>query len=125
MMSWSISVYRQEDGGRNAASTQPRYGERLAVWQAPASGLRWLDELAKAGSTIVIAEGGYPTRYTATGKYILPNLLKGPPQANTVWVCGPEDVIGDGWAGKTIINHAEMEKCAPEEWLVIEAWDES
>jgi hypothetical protein len=125
MIGWNISVYRRDSDGSDTNPDQLRKGERLAVWQTSADGLRWLDALVEAGNANVIAEGGYPSRYTATASHVLPNLLNEPPQANALWVCGPEDVIGSMWAGKTVIDRAAIERCEPEEWLLIEAWDES
>lgn len=88
-------------------------------------GLQWLDDLVKAGRAIAITEGGYPTRYTATANHILPTLLGWPPQANDVWVRGPEDIIDESWEGTTVVNRVAIEKCKPDEWLLIETWDES
>lgn len=125
MMGWRISVYRRDSNDGDDATAQPRDGERLAVWQTSVGGLQWVDALVKAGNASVIAEGGYPNRYMATATRVLPSLLNGPPQARAVWVCGPEDVISDGWPGKTVIDRAAIERCAPDEWLLLEAWDES
>jgi hypothetical protein len=65
------------------------------------------------------------TSTTATANHILPNLLNGPPQANAVWVRGPEDIVDDKWDGKTVVDYAVINRCKPDEWLLIEAWDES
>jgi hypothetical protein len=29
------------------------------------------------------------------------------------------------WEGKTTIDEAALDSCDPEEWLLVEAWDES
>ena len=40
---------------------------------------------------------------------------------------GPEpgDILGTGWEGKTVVNRAVADACRPDEWLLVEAWDES
>ena len=52
-------------------------------------------------------------------------VLAGPPDANETWVCGVEDVLSDGWEGKTTISVQALNECQPDEWLLIQAWDES
>ena len=69
--------------------------------------------------------GGYPNRYTAQAKDILPELDGEPPEANAVWSCGHNDQLSDAWSGKTAKDQELMQSCLPDEWLIIEAWDES
>ena len=124
MLGWMISVYRQPDGTLPATAESPR-GARMAVWQTGWRGLDWLNGLVKAGSAIHLGGDGYPFRYTARAKEILPSILSGPPNANATWRHDPGDVLLDEWLGKTTVDDAALGQCSPDEWLLIVAWDES
>ena len=88
-------------------------------------GLRWIDGLVEQGSAFYLGGFGYPTMYTAKIEHLRPKILDGPPSANNVWVCGPEDILSDGWEGKTTVDHKALRDCSPDEWVLVEAWDES
>jgi hypothetical protein len=51
--------------------------------------------------------------------------VDGPPEAKKHWGCGPNDVLLDGWEGKTLIDRAAIADYRPDEWLLVVAWDES
>jgi hypothetical protein len=98
---------------------------RIAVWQTGLGGLDWLDDLVKEGKAILLGGNGYPTRYTATVEHLIPPIVDGPPMANEVWGCGPQDILTEKWAGKTVIDYAAIKACLADEWLLVEAFDES
>ncbi len=129
MLGWHVSVYRLEDGGAWPGTVDSRLSTRLAVWQTSdvhVIGLDWLDELVKAGNAIDLGGDGYPNRYTARAKYLIPKVIDhAPPHANKTWVCGPEDILGPGWEGRTVTDPAAAAQCRPNEWLLVVAWDES
>jgi hypothetical protein len=100
-------------------------GKRLAVWQTGLGGLDWIDELVKAGRAIDLGGNGYPCRYSATAENIIPRIVDGPPGAKKIWTHDPHDILTEKWAGKTVIDQAALADCQPDEWLLIEAWDES
>jgi hypothetical protein len=126
MTGWHLSIYRQagEHAAMPATAESPR-GTRLAVWQAGDKGLRWLDGLVKAGEAISLGGDGYPCRYTATAGVLVPRVLAGPPEARQCWIYGEHDILSMEWAGKTMVDQATAAACRPDEWLLIEAWDES
>ncbi len=124
VLGWHVSVYRQEDGGASPATNDSRAGTRLAVWQTSGN-LHWLDELVEAGKAIDLHGDGYPCRYTAPAKHLIPLIIDRPPEANETWVRGPDDIIGPGWDGRTVTNPAAAAQCRPDEWLLVVAWDES
>jgi hypothetical protein len=99
----------------------------LAVWQTGLYGLRWIDELAKDGHAVNLGGNGYPCRYTAPAEVLLPRIIEGPPEANEHWIIGGEPVTVDKdlWIGKTLIDQAAIADCRSNEWLLVEAWDES
>ena len=125
MLGWNIGIYRQDDGGTSPAKFPTPYSSRIAIWQTGLGGLDWLDKLVKTGKAIDLGGNGYPRRYTATAENLIAEITDSPPEANDNWVCGPDDIIGDGWEGKTVIDRAEVSRCRQGEWLIIEAWDES
>lgn len=125
MLGWHISVYRQLDGGTGPATPETSAGTRLAVWQTSWDGLGWLDQLAAEGKAIDLGGNGYPNRYTAIAAHLLPRILARPPKAQSPWVIGEGTVDPEVWVGTTVIARAEAKKCRSDEWLLVEAWDES
>jgi len=125
MLGWNISVYKQDNDGSSQATTKSSTGIRLAVWQTGLEGLNWIEELVKTGKVISLGGGGYPSRYTATAENLIPQIIDKPPMANKAWVRNENDIIIEGWEGKTVINRKDATDCRPNEWLLIEAWDES
>lgn len=122
---WYITVYRQADEGAEPSTAESLLGTRLAVWQSDASGLGWIEALVASGRARSLGGNGYPNLYTATAAELIPRVRKGPPRGRRVWSAGEHDVLGPGWLGRTVIDEAAIEQCRPEEWPVIEAWDES
>lgn len=125
MLGWNISVHRQNDAGASPATAESPMGTRLAVWQAGWRGLDWLNELAKAGKAVSLGGNGYPCKYTAPAKYLLPRIIEHPPEEQTPWCFEENDILLDGWLGKTVVDLAAVAECGPDEWLLVEAWDES
>ena len=125
MLGWNISVYRQDGDGSSPATAESVAGVRLAVWQTELEGLNWIEELVKAGKVISLGGDGYPCRYTATAENLISQIIDEPPMAKGVWACGGNDIITEQWEGQTEINRTIAAACQPDEWLLIEAWDES
>ncbi len=42
-----------------------------------------------------------------------------------MWWSDPHDVLLPHWLGKTTMDEHALTSCEPEEWLLVEAWDES
>jgi hypothetical protein len=125
MLGWHISIYRQTDEGASPATAESATGKRLAVWQTGLGGLDWIDELAKQGKAIDLGGNGYPLRYTATAEHLIPRIIDNPPKALSTWMCGESDVLTEKWEEKTVVDRAAAADCDPNEWLLVEAWDES
>jgi hypothetical protein len=125
MLGWHISIYRQKDGGSSPATFPTPEGTRLAVWQTGIGGLDWLNELVKAGKAIDLGGNGYPCRYTAAAEYLMPMITDSPAGARDTWLREAGDVITDKWEGTTVVDSAAVTLCRPDEWLLVEAWDES
>jgi hypothetical protein len=125
MLGFHVSVYRQQEDAATPPTFETHEGLRLAVWQTDYSGLSWLNDLVNAGEAIHLGGMGYPFRYAARAEHLLPRLTIGPPRARDVWLLQPGDTVTHEWEGRTVIDQAGIGECRPDEWLLIEAWDES
>jgi hypothetical protein len=125
MLGWHIAVYRQASGGASPARFDSDDGVRLAVWQARLDGLDWIDDLVATGEAFNLGGVGYPIRYTARAKHLAPPILGGPPEANPIWVHGVDDVLTDKWVGQTETDRVAIGTLPPDEWLLVEVWDQS
>lgn len=125
MLGFFMELYRQKDGGALPATRNSEEGQKIAVWQTGPHGVDWLFELAKAGKAIDMPGGGYPDRFTAPAREIIPCMIEGPPQARERWIAGEEQVFVGPWAGATKIDRKALAACKPDEWLLVQAWDES
>lgn len=124
MLGWNINVYRQ-NGDRGAPATYASEpNSRIAAWQTGLEGTDWLDALVAEGNAVLLAGGGFPTKYTAKAQYIVPRLAR-PPGAREPWLYNSGDILSEKWAGRTTVDAVEVAACLPEEWLIIDAWDES
>ncbi len=59
MLGWHISVYRQQDDATPPATAEIPKGKRLAIWQTGMYGLKWLNDLVKAGRATDLGGNGY------------------------------------------------------------------
>jgi hypothetical protein len=125
MLGWHITVFRQAAGGDSPASFEAATGATLAVWQTGVGGLNWLDGLVEKGLAISLGGNGYPTEYTARLEHIKATILNGPPLARETWVFQVGDILTDKWLGKATVDHKALCQCTAEEWVLIQAWDES
>jgi hypothetical protein len=125
MLGWHISVYHQAGKGTSPATSMSPIGKRLAVWQTGLDGLHWIDELVRDGKAIDLGGNGYPSRYTAMAKHLIPYIKDGPPLAKKIWSSDEGDILTDKWEGRTVLDQAEIAHCLPDKWLVVEVFDES
>ena len=126
-MGWHIFVYRQISGRDTPSTNSDPSGVLLASWQARVNGIDWLKGLVKADKAVHLSDNsGYPVRYSVRTGAVVPIVLHGPPHARRVWIAGPTDIIdSDHWPGRTTVDQRAIELCRPDEWLQVEAWDES
>jgi hypothetical protein len=136
-----ISVYRMADEAvnRRALDVSPGVcvvlddgarGERLAVWQAGPYGLDWIRQAAGYQGGVALERDGYPHRYLARAADVFATFLnrrpyKAPMYEYPSWVVPEGSVLLPGYLGRTTLEEAALNACADDEWLYIEAWDES
>lgn len=146
MLGWAIGVYRIEaseppllavdvpallaafptEDDRYALSKGLKTAARLAVWQTGMGGTDWLNELTQSHQAAQLAtNSGYPVVYMVQARVLLPRILDGPPDARKRWLSETHDILLPNWEGQTAIDQGEASKVLPDEWLVVEAWDES
>lgn len=125
MLGWYYCVFRQANGGKSPATPSSRLGSRVAEWQAGLSGTDWLEQLSASGNALSLGGDGYPLRFTLKAKTFLPYLTNGLPGARETWLREPGDIVTEKWKGKTTVQENVLDACGPDEWLMIEAWDES
>lgn len=126
MNGFHISTYRKSADRFLPASCDSDHGERLAVWQGDFTALEWLTDLCSTGVAIDLGGNGYPSRLTAPARLLLPNITAGPPNAREVWVLGLHDVVDFSvWPGRTMVDESQLKECHPDEWLLVEIWDET
>jgi hypothetical protein len=76
-LGWHISVYRQTGDRSAPATANAERGARIAVWQTRLWGLQWIDDLVKSGRGHSLGGNGYPSRYTALTRDLLPTIMAG------------------------------------------------
>lgn len=99
--------------------------QRIATWQAGLGGLDWLDPLVSGGRAVSTSRGGYPETYLIFCQDFIALLDKGLPHERPAWVTDPGDVVTDRWLGRTTVDGDALAQCDRDEWLLVEAWDES
>ena len=126
-LGWRISVHRQLSDRDSPSADGDVKGARLAIWRAHANGLDWLKGLAESADAFHLSDNaGYPVRYTVRTGAAIPIILDGPPRARTNRFAEPTDMVAyDRLPGGAIIDQEALEQCQPDEWLQVEAWDES
>lgn len=104
MLAYTVSAYRQKDGGASPANFSSPKGDFLAIWSPELLDLKWIQEVVRAGNGIDLGGNGYPCRLTVRAEHILPLLEEEPPRE---------------------IDGGAVANCRPDEWLLIEVWDQS
>ena len=125
MSGYNISVYRQQNEGSAPAIFKAGQGTRLAFWPAGVFGLDWIEELVQQRQAIFLGGDCYPVQFTAMAKYIIPRLRDDPMFAGRPWEFDQGDNILPAWRRKPVQNPQAMDACRPDEWLLVEAWDQS
>ena len=91
MLGWYILVIAQTPEERAVASDLKE--GLLAKWKASVAGIDWIDALVKDGKAAQVLVGGYPSRYLATARDVLPLIADGPPAHSGPTVFGDDYVM--------------------------------
>jgi hypothetical protein len=104
MLAYTVSVYRQKDGGASPANFDSPKGDYVAGWNPELLDHLWIQGVVQEGNGIDLGGNGYPFRLTVRAEHLLPILEETPPH---------------------YIEKDVVASCRPDEWLLIEVWDQS
>lgn len=122
MVGWYISVFQQSPAERQAAHDRSTL---LASWEASVGGIAWLEQLVAEGKAEQLLRNGYPSRYTALAKDVLPVIASGPPAHRGPLVIGDDYVMPGGWTGQLLVDQPKIDACPDNQPLTIDVWDQS
>lgn len=125
MIGWWIVVSTQTPQERDQADQDTRRAAILAQWEAGAEGIRWVEQLAEQGKAAKLSGSGYPNRYTAQARDVLPLLGVAPPAAGGTLIIGDDYVMPSNWRGKIELHAERVAACPADHVLTIDAWDQS
>lgn len=118
MLGWYIIIAQQTPEERDKSPKDSKDDAVLANWETGLGGTQWLDKLTQEGKAIQLSENGYPNRYTAKAKDVLPLIINGIPENVTIF-------MPVNWKGKIVKFDDKIAACSPEQTLTIDAWDQS
>ncbi len=121
MLGWDIIIFRE---GGTGAWNDPG---RVVSWQAGFNGMDWLETMVKEGraESLPTDNPGYPYRFAALWKELLPELLRQPTPYDGPPVIGEDYFMPRGWKGELRINREALALCQPEDRMLINVWDQS
>lgn len=114
----STQTPEQRDAGPDVQS-------ELARWETDVGGLRWIDQLVPQGKAKQLLFAGYPLRFTAAARDVLPLIASGPPVYEGLLRQRGNVMTKEGWNGPATMDQAKIADCPPEQILTIDAWDQS
>lgn len=130
MLGWRISVSSLTPEVKDLTSREEQRKYILATWETGLGGTGWLEDLAAQGkATWDKSADGYPWRFVASARDVLPMLTAGLPASNGVLVfgtdAGEELATPAGWSGPVQLNKQSISLCPADASLTIDAWDQS
>ena len=109
MLGWWITLYTHEPA---AGQTQDN-SSLIASWETGLGGLEWLEPLLDQGAAVRLSKSGYPNSYRIKACVLKEFLLQGPPQPRK------------GLAQWNQFHCERLSACPDQQWLWLEAWDQS
>ncbi|WP_313623910.1 hypothetical protein [Achromobacter sp.] len=131
MIGWWIIVSTGSPEERDRATPEARRAAILAQWETGAGGIDWIEHLTQVRKAAKYASGGYPNRYAARARDVLPLIEGGGilPSKDGVWIFGIDEgeeyAQPPGWIGKVQVHADRVAACSPDQILTIDAWDQS
>jgi hypothetical protein len=126
MLGWEIFIHKELSDSTDMIDWRvPKAENVLATWRTGLGGEDWLNALEEAGKAKCLGGNGYPIRYLAKVKDVLPLIESGPPVHSGPLVIGDDYVTPSGWVSEATIKLKEFQQEDPERIIVIDAWDES
>jgi hypothetical protein len=124
MIGFEVFVYRA-DLVADPRKSWPEEAALLVSWEVGGfGGLSWIDDLVTAGKAVALGGDGYPLRYTALARDLLPVIANGIPRPPGGPVIGEDYFLPAGWVGQPEVAE-KLAECPPNQLLLINAWDQS
>ena len=123
MIGWLIIVAQQTPEERD--SSVGGNASNLANWETSVGGVNWLEKLTKEGKATKLSSGGYPNRYVAIARDVLPLITDMPPPHTGPTIIGDDYVMHGDWIGNVVIDYNKIAACPSDQILTIDAWDQS
>ncbi|MDR3483182.1 MAG: hypothetical protein P4L91_21000 [Burkholderiaceae bacterium] len=123
MLGWWIVIAQQAP--EEWAAATDRKAALLANWETSLGGIDWIEKLILAGKATRLLSGGYPNRYAAIARDVLPLIAGGLPAHTGPTVIGEDYVMPGDWTGNVEINLDKISSCPLGQVLTIEVWDQS
>jgi hypothetical protein len=76
-------------------------------------------------ATLLGTNCGYPVRYRSTAGVILPILAAGIPSGENPQIIGDDYLMPENWRGDVVIDTDKIKDCKPDDFLLMDAWDQS
>jgi hypothetical protein len=123
MLGWFISVYTLEEQSQSTPTLSTKVNrEPLVRWDTGISGLDWIETLCKNSQGVFLGGDGYPFKYAFKSKVLKPILLETP--TKLYWKEFIEGIVPkSGGQGKR--NSIRIEALDDDDWIIIEAFDQS
>lgn len=118
MVGWSIRIYRRSEGGDALSQHDTAERRCLASWRTGLHGADWIDDLVRRGRALALGGNGYPYHYAVAARWLAPHALAVRPDDR-----GPADPRSPWVDTRPFIDRDGLERCDPDEWLLVEVWD--
>ena len=122
MLGWLIVV--RIDDESHAAAQADGDPTVLAKWAVGLGGTEWLTELVAAHKAKQTMFAGYPNRFVAAARDVLPLIENGPPPYEQLPRGNGRESTA-GWIGRIQLFEERVAACAADARLTIDAWDQS
>ena len=120
MLGFEVMIWRETE------ANMPKPWEwRVARWLTGTNGLAWLDGWAATGQVKNLGGNGYPLHFRIKAGTLAQVLAGGLPANDSPLVIGDDYVLPRGFNGTLELDAAKLQACPEDEWLVVEAWDQS
>ncbi len=125
MLGWEIFIHTEFNESTDQADWHwPKEENVLATWRTSVGGVNWLNDLVKQNKARFLGGAGYPIRYWAKVKDVLPLIKNGPPSHKGPLVIGENYVTPAGWMSEATIKLEQFAQKNPDNMIIIDAWDE-
>ncbi len=109
MQGWSMMITLETPQQRDAPIPMDKEAI-LAHWDTGSFGTRWVKRLAEAGKASEHLRGGYPNRYVALARDVLPLIDN-------------DGIAHDDYVRDVKLYRDRIAACPPEQAVTVEVWD--